>query len=227
MAAALSQAEKDAYTIHIMSEDLLLSLFYFLILIFSIMVHEVAHGIAAEHEGDPTARLLGRITLNPIKHIDWFGSIILPLILVISHAGFVVGWAKPVPYNPNNVRHGNKSVARIAIAGILVNLVIAIAFGILIRVLVYFNYGALPLLSISSLIVLVNLVLAFFNSIPLSPLDGFTFFKAIFGGRMTPFLSFMERYSLPILVVFLIFGWNVVSPVIYLLYGLLTGIPIG
>jgi Zn-dependent protease len=209
-----------------MSQDFLLSIFYFLILIFSIMVHEVAHGIAAEHEGDPTARLMGRITLNPVKHIDWFGSVILPLILVLSSAGFVVGWAKPVPYNPNNVRRGNKSVAHIAISGILVNLVIAIVFGILIRILVFFNANALPLLSVASIIVLVNLVLAFFNSIPLSPLDGFTFLKAALKGRGTPFLALMERYSLPILVVFLIFGWGVISPAIYWLYSLLTGIPL-
>ena len=86
-----------------------ISIFYFIILIASIIVHEVAHGIAAEQEGDPTARLQGRITLNPLKHLDLFGSVLLPLVLILTNAGVVLGWAKPVPYNPENLRNGNKS----------------------------------------------------------------------------------------------------------------------
>ena len=96
-----------------------ISIFYFLVLIISIIVHEVAHGIAAEREGDPTARMLGRITLNPLKHIEWFGSVILPLVLILSGAGFVVGWAKPVPYNPDNLKRGRKSVAIVLLPCIL------------------------------------------------------------------------------------------------------------
>lgn len=111
-----------------------LSIFYFLVLIISIIVHEVAHGLAAEREGDPTARMLGRITLNPLKHIEWFGSVVLPLILILTNAGFVIGWAKPVPYNPENLKRGNTSAAVVSIAGIVVNLSIAIIFGLAIRI---------------------------------------------------------------------------------------------
>jgi Zn-dependent protease len=118
-----------------------LSIFYFLILIFSIIVHEVAHGVVAEREGDPTARMLGRITLNPLKHIDLFGSIILPAILIFTNAGFVVGWAKPVPYNPDNLRNGNRSIAKVSIAGIVVNLTIAIVFGLLMRASLVWGFG--------------------------------------------------------------------------------------
>src|SRR5688572_17593150 len=109
---------KNLYTICMLGP---ISIFYFIVLIFSIIVHEVAHGLAAEREGDPTARMLGRITLNPLKHIDIFGSIVLPLVLIMSGAGIIVGWAKPVPYNVENLRNGDKSVAKVAIAGIVVN----------------------------------------------------------------------------------------------------------
>lgn len=215
--------KKTRYTVY-MSHDFLISIFYFVILIFSIIIHEVSHGIAAEREGDPTARLMGRITLNPLKHIDWFGSILLPLILVISKAGFVVGWAKPVPYNPHNVRHGRKSVARIAASGVCANLSIAIVFGLAIRVAVYLQFLSGAFVSVASIIVLVNLVLAFFNSIPLAPLDGFNFFRALLGSRLEKVFIFMERYSLPLLIIFLLFGWRVVAPGVLWLFTLLTGI---
>ena len=204
----------------------ILSLFYVIVLIFSIMIHEVAHGIVAEQEGDPTARLLGRITLNPIKHIDWVGSIVLPLILVLSNAGFVVGWAKPVPYNPNNVRRGNKSIARIAISGVVANLIVAITFAILIRTSVLLNIVYLPFYRMASIIVLINLVLAFFNSIPLAPLDGFTLLQSLVGyrPRARRIVSFLEQWSLPLLIIFLVFGWRVVAPVIFTLFTALTGV---
>jgi Zn-dependent protease len=201
-----------------------LSIFYFLILIFSIIVHEVAHGLMAEREGDTTARRLGRITLNPIKHIDWFGSIILPAILILTNAGMVVGWAKPVPYNPDNLKRGNKSVALVSIAGIIVNLGIAIVFGLLIRILLSTGTGTSAIVEIASIIVLLNIVLALFNAIPLAPLDGFRFLSAVLPYRAQPTMQVIERYSLPLLIVFIFFGWRFVSPLALNLYSLLTGI---
>ena len=203
-----------------------LSIFYFLILIFSIIVHEVAHGIVAEREGDPTARVLGRITLNPLKHIDWFGSIILPAILILSNAGFVVGWAKPVPYNPENLRRGNKSVALVAIAGIIVNLSLALIFGLLLRVLVTQGLATAAIAEIASIIVLVNVVLALFNAIPLAPLDGFRFLSAVLPRRAERTMRFIEQYSIPLLLLFIVFGWRVVAPFAFTVYSALTGIPI-
>lgn len=200
------------------------SLFYFLVLIFSIIVHEVAHGIAAEREGDSTARLLGRITLNPIPHIDLFGSIILPLILILSHAGFVVGWAKPVPYDERNLRNGRKSVAKVAIAGIVVNLTIALVFGIFIRILFAVGIATPALIEIVSIVVLMNLVLALFNAIPIAPLDGFRFLSVILPVRAQPAFRLLEQWSLPLLIAFLFLGWKYVVPLVFFIYQLLTGI---
>lgn len=201
-----------------------LSIFYFLILIFSIIVHEVAHGLAAEQEGDPTARLQGRITLNPLKHIDWFGSIILPAILLFTHAGFVVGWAKPVPYNTENLRRGNKSVAKVAIAGIAVNLSLAIFFGIVIRILVATGNLIQPVIELASIIVIINIVLALFNAIPLAPLDGFRFLSAVLPRRAEQHMETVEKWSLPLLFLFIVFGWKIIAPTAFSFYTLLTGI---
>ncbi len=202
------------------------SIFYFVVLIFSIIVHEVAHGLVAEREGDPTARNLGRITLNPLKHIDWIGSVILPIILIVSGSGFIVGWAKPVPYNPENLHHGRKSEAKVAIAGIVVNLCIAVFFGLVIRSAVLFHYGTAALIQGASVIVLVNIVLALFNSIPLAPLDGFRFFYSVLPFRAIPTMRLIERFSLPLLLLFIVFGWNAVAPVAFSAFTLFTGVHI-
>ncbi len=201
-----------------------LSIFYFLVLIISIIVHEVAHGIAAEREGDPTARMLGRITLNPLKHIEWFGSVILPLVLILSKAGFVVGWAKPVPYNPDNLKRGKKSVAIVAIAGIVVNLSIAIFFGLLIRLAPFAHIYSTGFFEIASIVVLVNIVLALFNAIPIAPLDGFRFLGAILPFKYERQMRALEKYSLPILIIFLFWGWKFVAPLAFKIFTLLTGI---
>jgi len=202
------------------------SIFYFLVLILSIIVHEVAHGLMAEQEGDPTARMLGRITLNPIKHIDIFGSIILPLMLILTSAGFIIGWAKPVPYNVNNLKNGNKSIAKVSIAGIVVNLLIAIVFGLLIRASIAFGFANQPLIEIASIIVILNIVLALFNSIPLAPLDGFRFLQAVLPPKTENFMKMIEKYSLPLLIVFILFGWKFISPLAFGIFALITGIPL-
>ena len=203
-----------------------LSLFYFIVLIFSIIVHEVAHGLMAEQEGDPTARMLGRITLNPLKHIDWIGSVFLPLVLLLTNAGMIVGWAKPVPYNPDNLKHGNKSIAKVAIAGIVVNITIALFFSIIIRVFQISGIASTNLIEAASIIVLLNIVLALFNAIPLAPLDGFRFLSAILPARFAPLMRSIEQYSLPLLIVFILFGWKIIAPFAFTLYSLLTGIAI-
>jgi Zn-dependent protease len=168
--------------------------------------------------------MLGRITLNPLKHIEWFGSVILPLALILSKAGFVVGWAKPVPYNPDNLKRGKKSVAIVSIAGILVNISIAGIFGLMIRIATVTGVVSTAFFEIGSIVVLVNIVLALFNAIPIAPLDGFRFLEALVPLRAEPTMRRLEQYSLPLLIVFLLFGWKFVAPFAYTLFTLLTGI---
>jgi len=149
-------------------------IFYVIVLIMSVVVHEFSHGYTAYLLGDNTARDSGRLTLNPIKHLDLFGSVVLPLLLVLSNAGFVIGWAKPVPYNPNNLRNVRKGTMLVSVAGVLANLLIAIIFGLLIRFSPFLISVSLigPFLKIASIIVILNLVLVLFNLIPIPPLDG-------------------------------------------------------
>ena len=152
------------------------------ILIVSIIAHEVAHGYAANALGDPTARYAGRLTLNPIPHIDLMGSIIIPGLLVLTHSPIFFGWAKPVPYNPHNLK-GRWSETIVASAGVATNFVIALIFGLIVR------FGSTPLatggtalpetaLMIAATITFVNLFLGLFNLIPFPPLDGFTALRA-------------------------------------------------
>ncbi|MDZ4227303.1 MAG: site-2 protease family protein [Patescibacteria group bacterium] len=143
------------------------SVFLVAVIVFSAIVHEVMHGVAADKLGDPTARYAGRLTLNPIPHIDLFGSILLPALFVLSGSSFFFGWAKPVPYNPYNLRPGRFSEAIVAGAGPASNLVIAILGGLGIRL------GLMGSASdIVFLIVVVNIMLCVINLIPVPPLDG-------------------------------------------------------
>src|SRR3989344_2299634 len=146
-------------------------IFSILILILSVVVHEVAHGLAANALGDPTARLAGRLSMNPMKHIDPVGSVLVPLLLFMTNSSFLFGWAKPVPYNPYNLRDQRWGEMLVAIAGPASNLALALFFGLLIR---FGGEGALPasFLSIATLVVITNLVLAIFNLVPIPPLDG-------------------------------------------------------
>lgn len=148
--------------------DLLDSAFIIAVIVMSAVIHEVMHGVAAERLGDPTARLQGRITLNPVSHIDPIGSILLPVVLVLTHSPVLFGWAKPVPYNPYNLRPGRFSEAIVAAAGPLSNLGMALLGGLVIRL------GVLPAGIADTLftVVVINVMLFFFNLIPIPPLDG-------------------------------------------------------
>ncbi len=143
------------------------AIFLVAVIMFSAVIHEVMHGVAADRLGDPTARYAGRLTLNPIPHLDMWGSIILPLVMVLANSPIFFGWAKPVPYNPYNLRVGRFSEAIVAGAGPFSNIVIALLGGLVIR------SGALAgAQDIVFLIVVVNVMLCIFNLIPIPPLDG-------------------------------------------------------
>lgn len=149
-------------------------------LVFSVVLHEVAHGYMANFLGDPTARLDGRLTINPLKHLDPFGSVLLPAILVLSHSPILFGWAKPVPYNPYNLKRGGVwAEALVAGAGPASNLLIAIAIAIFIRATIAAGVISDAVLQLGFTIVVINVMLSIFNLIPIPPLDGSKILSAI------------------------------------------------
>ncbi|MFA6601367.1 MAG: site-2 protease family protein [Candidatus Paceibacterota bacterium] len=193
-----------------------------IILIFSVIIHEVAHGFMAEYLGDPTARLQGRLTLNPLKHLDPVGSIIVPLIT--SLAGFTFGWAKPVEFNPYNLKNRRQGEFLIALAGPLSNLLLALIFGIVIRVAIGSSQISMPFVEMASYIVLINIILAVFNLIPLPPLDGSKLLFAWLPEQYGRARLIMETYAPLFILVVVFFLWQVISPVIPYIYSLITGI---
>ncbi len=183
-------------------------IFEIVILIISVVAHEVAHGAVANYFGDPTAKNEGRLTLNPIKHLDLFGSIILPAILILTKAGFILGWAKPVPVNPYNFRHRRAGEIAVSLAGVTVNFIIAIVFAILFR----FGAGIFsnPTLEIISYVVIINLMLAVFNLVPIPPLDGSKILLALLPYRYEALIRKLEQYGILVLIIFIIgFSWVV------------------
>jgi len=206
------------------------AIFYVVILIMSVVIHEVSHGFMAEYFGDNTARNAGRLTLNPIPHLDIFGSIILPAILVITGSPFLFGWAKPVPYNPNNLSNRKWGTMWVAAAGILTNFFIAIVFGIVIRLAPSFGLPPYDILSphpfyvITSAIVAVNIVLGVFNLVPIAPLDGSKILFSFLPERAFSLMLAYEQYSLILLLVFIVFFSNYLYPILAFLFHLITGL---
>jgi Zn-dependent protease len=162
-----------------------------IILIFSVIAHEVAHGYAANSLGDPTARLAGRLTMNPFPHIDMTGSVLLPAILVFTNSPILFGWAKPVPYNPYNLKNHRWGETLVALAGSATNILLAIIFGLLVRFGPTIGFDV-AMVSFAANIAFVNLFLGFFNLIPFPPLDGFT---ALRSGLSWKASSGLERFE--------------------------------
>lgn len=206
-----------------MAEAVLIG-FYFFVLIFSAIVHEVAHGYVAERLGDPTARLAGRLTLNPVSHLDLFGSFLFPLLLYFSTGGAVVfGWAKPVPYNPDNLSNRRLGTLWVACAGILANFCIAIIFGIIIRFVSSYNLSE-SFYFITSTIVVVNLALGLFNLVPIPPLDGSKILFSFLPESAFSFMIAYERYAMILLLVFIVFFSDSLYPILAYLFNFLTGL---
>lgn len=199
-------------------------IFSILVLIFSVVVHEVSHGYSAYLLGDNTAKYQGRLTLNPIKHLELFGSIILPVVSYLT-GGFIIGWAKPVPFNPYNLRNQKWGEAIVAVAGPLSNICIAVFFGLLIRFGIASQFGQ-AFLYISSMIVMINLVLATFNLVPIPPLDGSKILFSLLPYNMQYVRNFLERNQLFLVLIFVFFLWQLVAPVVSLEFRLITGLAI-
>lgn len=168
-------------------------------LIVSIILHEMAHGYAANALGDPTARLQGRLSPNPLVHIDLLGSIILPALLIISNAGILFGWAKPVPYNPYNLRNQKWGEALVAIAGPAVNVFLAVIFSVIIRSAEVLSLGT-SFVQMAWYIVYINILLALFNMLPIPPLDGSKILMALLPYKLQQkykqFTMWIEQYGI-------------------------------
>ena len=181
---------------------MLITIFSLIVLLFSIVLHEIAHGAMALRLGDSTAKYAGRLTLNPIKHIDLFGTIMLPLFLIFLRSPFIVGWAKPVPINPYNFKDQRWGSLKVSIAGPATNFLIAVVFGLAVRFL------PLPVdvLVFFSIIVFYNLLLGLFNLIPIPPLDGSHVLFSFLPERFNQFKLFLHQYGFFVLIFFWLIG---------------------
>jgi len=193
----------------------------------SVVIHEVSHGYAASMLGDQTAKYQGRLTLNPLKHLDFVGSFLVPFLSYFL-GGFIFGWAKPVPYNPYNLRPGRWSEATVAIAGPASNILLALIFGMLLRVGVSgeASWASPAFIQITAMIVFINILLAIFNLMPIPPLDGSKLLFTVFPDKLHQIREFFERYGLVLVLLFIFFLWQFIFPVITLLFRLITGVAI-
>lgn len=197
-------------------------IFSLAVLVMSVVIHEVSHGWMAYALGDPTAKMAGRLTLNPVPHIDPVGSIIVPLVLSLLPGGIVFGWAKPVPYNPYNLKVKN-GPAYVALAGPASNFIIAIIFSLFIRTGLGVDLLGVQALPILSTIVLVNIMLSLFNLIPIPPLDGSVILFSLLPIR-SKFTEIFHRYQLIIILV-VIFGFGfIIDRLLITIFSLLTGL---
>jgi len=195
-------------------------IFSVIILIMSAAFHEYMHAWAADQLGDHTARDLGRLTINPLAHLDWFGSIFLPLLLIISGVNFVFGYAKPVPFNPYNLRDAKWGPAKVAVAGPLANLILAVIFGFVLR----FTPGLNPAIgTLLSYVVIINLVLMIFNLMPIPPLDGSKIVMPFLPYYLQQSYARLERYGMFLVILFMMLGLQIVWVAVSWLFRLIVG----
>jgi Zn-dependent protease len=183
------------------------------VLIFSIVLHEVAHGWVARMQGDPTAAMLGRLTLNPIPHIDPIGSLLVPVVMMLLPGGFIFGWAKPVPVNPRNFRNYKRGDILVSLAGVAVNFALAIVFALLLAGAVwgarFFPEGGATWQLVMEMMrfgIMINLVLMLFNLLPIPPLDGSHVLYHLLPPQLGMRYRELGRYGMILVFAFLFLG---------------------
>ena len=198
----------------------------FIIFIYAIIIHEIAHGFMAEKLGDPTARINKRLTFNPIPHIDLTMSIFFPLFLMVTGSPIIFGSAKPVPIDPYNLKNPKKDMGLIGLMGPASNLLLAIFFSLIAKItLPYIQYS--PILGILRSAVQINIILAIFNLLPLPPLDGGRVAAALLPDKYSQILNSLERYGILIVIFLLLFPSsffslpNIISRISGLLFSLI------
>jgi len=200
-------------------------IFLIAILILSIVIHEVSHGAMANYLGDPTAKYAGRLTLNPIKHLDPVGSVLVPLFLFLTGVRFLFGWAKPVPINPYNFRDQKYGSAKAALAGPASNLVIALVFGLTLRF--FPEIVATPGLAlIFGYIIFINILLALFNLLPIPPLDGSHILFAFLPPGFENIKIFLSQFGIFILIIFLFTFFRYLIFLVSLIFNFIVGSPL-
>ena len=197
------------------------TIFTLIVLLFSLVIHEVSHGWMAESLGDLTAKNEGRLSLNPLKHLDPFGSVIVPLFLFMATSGQgpLFGWAKPVPVNPYNFRDKKWGMLKVALAGPLANFMVALFFVLIIRLAPL----AETMVSLLQIVVIFNLLWGFFNLMPIPPLDGSNIVFSLLPERFSSLKYSLYRYGPFLLLFFIFFGFQFLNSLVFSVFNLLIG----
>lgn len=199
-------------------------LFAIAVLIMSVVLHEISHGYVAYILGDTTAKYAGRLTLNPLKHLDLLGSVIIPIFTYLA-GGFILGWAKPVPFNPYNLKNQKWGPAIVGIAGPATNFLVLLVFGLALRFSNSISFLPASFFQIAATVSLINAMLMVLNLVPIPPLDGSRVLQAFLPYRWQNIQYVLERYSFFFVLIFIFFIWpRFFLPIVLNLFKLITGV---